>query len=50
MPTDRGHEDDRQVDPEHPANLQDIIPDQDKENALHECKDAKRERLGDNVI
>jgi hypothetical protein len=39
-PAHCGHEDDREVRPEHPANLEEVIADEDKENALDEGKHA----------
>ena len=39
-----------EIDPKHPADLENVIADQDKEDALNEGKHAERERLRENVV
>ncbi len=41
----RRHEDDAQIDPEHSANLQDVIADQDEQEALDECENTEGDRF-----
>ena len=50
MTAERGHEHQTQMDPKHPADLQDIVADQDEEHALHECEDAERQDFREHVI
>ena len=46
----RRHQHDAEIDPEHPANLQEIIADQHEKHALGERENAERKRLRDHVI
>ena len=39
-----------EIDPEHPANRENVIADQDKEHALEEREDAERDNLREDVI
>ena len=45
-----GHEHDAEIDPEHPANLQNVIADQDEEHTLEKGENAERNRFGNDVI
>ncbi len=41
----RGHEHDTEIDPKHPANLEDVIADQDKKDALDEGENSRAKTI-----
>src|SRR5204863_9950029 len=49
-PAHRGHKHDAEIDPEHAADLENVIAVQDKENALDDGEEAKRKELRENVV
>src|ERR1700731_5281069 len=40
--THGGHEEDAEINPEHPADLQDVVADQNEKNALNQGKHSER--------
>ena len=47
---DGGHEHQREMRPEHAANLENVIADQDEEHALDQREDRQRRHLREDVI
>ena len=49
-PSDRSHEHNCEINPKHPADLQNEIADQDEQNALNQREYTEGQSLGDYVI
>src|SRR6266702_4162321 len=49
-PTHRRHEHDPEVNPKHPADFENVIADQDEENALQQREDTQRNGFRENII
>src|SRR5207253_5022534 len=49
-PTHRCHEHDPEVNPKHPPDFENVIADQDKEDALRQREDAERNRFRENIV
>ena len=45
-----GHEHDREINPKHPADFEDVIADKDEKDALRQGEDAKGNGFGKNIV
>ena len=46
----RRHQHHAEIDPEHPPDREDVVPDQDEKEALKERKKTQRDKLGQDVV
>ena len=45
-----GHQHDAEIDPKHPADRENVIPDRHKKDALDECEETERNKFRKDVV